>query len=47
MVEPVVESRHRWLAGLLAVEPGSRVVDLGCGTGSSLRFVVPATPASP
>jgi SAM-dependent methyltransferase len=42
MVEPVVESRHRWLAGLLAVEPGSRVVDLGCGTGSSLRFVVPA-----
>jgi SAM-dependent methyltransferase len=41
LVEPVVESRHRWLAGLLAPERGSRVVDLGCGTGSSLRFIVP------
>jgi SAM-dependent methyltransferase len=42
LVEPVVESRHRWLAGLLALERGSRVVDLGCGTGGSLRFIVPA-----
>ncbi len=41
LVEPVVESRHRWLAGLLALERGSRVVDLGCGTGSSLRFIAP------
>jgi SAM-dependent methyltransferase len=41
MVEPAVESRHRWLVGLLAAEPGSRVLDLGCGTGSSLRFLVP------
>jgi SAM-dependent methyltransferase len=41
LVEPAVESRHRWLAGLLALERGSRVVDLGCGTGSSLRFVAP------
>jgi SAM-dependent methyltransferase len=42
LVEPMVESRHRWLAGLVAVERGSRVVDLGCGTGSSLRFIVAA-----
>jgi SAM-dependent methyltransferase len=42
MVEPVVESRQRWLVGLLAVEPDSRVVDLGCGTGSSLRFIAQA-----
>jgi hypothetical protein len=32
MVEPVVPSRHRWLAGLLGAGPGDRVVDLGCGT---------------
>jgi SAM-dependent methyltransferase len=36
MVEPVVPGRHRWLASLLAAGPGDRVVDLGCGTGSSL-----------
>jgi predicted RNA methylase len=36
MVEPVVPSRHRWLAGLLAAVPGDRVADLGCGTGSTL-----------
>jgi len=42
MVEPVVESRHRWLVGLLGLEPGDRVLDLGCGTGSSLRFMVPS-----
>jgi SAM-dependent methyltransferase len=36
MVEPVVPSRHRWLAELLAAAPGDRVVDLGCGTGSTL-----------
>jgi SAM-dependent methyltransferase len=41
MVEPVVPSRHRWLAGLLGAEPGDRVVDLGCGTGASLVEVAP------
>jgi SAM-dependent methyltransferase len=39
MVEPVVPGRHRWLASLLAAGPGDRVVDLGCGTGSSLAEV--------
>ncbi|HKQ03365.1 MAG TPA: methyltransferase domain-containing protein [Actinomycetes bacterium] len=39
MVEPVVPSRHRWLAELLAAAPGDRVVDLGCGTGSTLAQV--------
>jgi predicted RNA methylase len=39
MVEPVVPSRHGWLAGLLAALPGDRVVDLGCGTGSTLAQV--------
>jgi ubiquinone/menaquinone biosynthesis C-methylase UbiE len=42
MVEPVVPSRHRWLAGLLDAGPGDRVVDLGCGTGASLVHVAPA-----
>jgi SAM-dependent methyltransferase len=42
MVEPEVPARFRWLAGLLAATPGGRVVDLGCGTGSSLRHVLPA-----
>jgi SAM-dependent methyltransferase len=42
IVEPMVESRHRWLAGLLRAEPDDRVLDLGCGTGSSLRVLVPA-----
>jgi SAM-dependent methyltransferase len=41
MVEPVVPSRHRWLAGLLGAGPGDRVVDLGCGTGASLTQVAP------
>ena len=41
MVEPVVPSRHRWLAGLLGAGPGDRVVDLGCGTGASFIQVVP------
>ena len=44
MVEPVVPSRHRWLAGLLAAGPGDRVVDLGCGTGASLVEAAPAVP---
>jgi hypothetical protein len=35
MVEPVVPSRHRWLAGLLDAHPGDRVADLGCGTGGT------------
>ena len=42
MVEPVVPSRHRWLAGLLAAGPGDLVADLGCGTGGTLAQVVPA-----
>jgi SAM-dependent methyltransferase len=42
MVEPVVPSRHRWLAGLLEARPGGRVVDLGCGTGGTLAQVAPA-----
>jgi SAM-dependent methyltransferase len=42
IVEPEVPARFRWLAGLLAVTPGGRFVDLGCGTGSSLRYVLPA-----
>lgn len=41
IVEPVVESRHRWLVGLLGLQPGDRVLELGCGTGSSLRFMLP------
>jgi SAM-dependent methyltransferase len=45
MVEPVVESRQRWLVGLLEAAPDGRVLDLGCGTGSSLRFLAPALPA--
>jgi SAM-dependent methyltransferase len=44
MVEPVVPSRHRWLAGLLAAVPGDRVVDLGCGTGASLVQAAPGVP---
>ncbi len=39
MVEPVVPSRHRWLAGLLSAAPGDRVADLGCGTGSTLAQI--------
>jgi ubiquinone/menaquinone biosynthesis C-methylase UbiE len=42
MVEPVVPSRHRWVAGLLDAGPGDRVVDLGCGTGASLVHIAPA-----
>ena len=42
MIEPVVPSRHRWLAGLLAASPGHRVVDLGCGTGGSLAQAAPS-----
>jgi len=41
MVEPVVPSRHRWLAGLLGAGPGDLVADLGCGTGGTLAQVVP------
>jgi hypothetical protein len=44
MVEPVVPSRHRWLAGLLEAQAGDRVVDLGCGTGGTLAQVAPAVP---
>lgn len=43
-VEPEVPARFRWLAGLLAAAPGDQVVDLGCGTGGSLRVLVPALP---
>jgi SAM-dependent methyltransferase len=41
MVEPVVPSRHRWLAGLLDAGPGDVVADLGCGTGGTLAQVMP------
>jgi SAM-dependent methyltransferase len=41
MVEPVVPSRHRWLAGLLGAGPGDLVADLGCGTGGTLAQVMP------
>jgi SAM-dependent methyltransferase len=41
IVEPVVESRHRWLVGLLGLRLGDRVLELGCGTGSSMRFMLP------
>jgi SAM-dependent methyltransferase len=44
MIEPVVPSRHRWLAGLLTAAPGDRVVDLGCGTGGSLVQAAAAVP---
>ena len=44
MVEPVVPSRHRWLAGLLGARPGDRVADLGCGTGGTLAQAAPAVP---
>jgi len=42
MVEPVVPSRHRWLADLLGALPGDRVVDLGCGTGAALGHAADA-----
>ncbi len=42
VVEPVVPSRQRWLASLLEVAPDDSVVDLGCGTGASLRFLLPS-----
>ena len=44
MVEPVVPSRHRWLAGLLGARPGDHVADLGCGTGGTLAQAAPAVP---
>ncbi|HWC44112.1 MAG TPA: methyltransferase domain-containing protein, partial [Actinomycetota bacterium] len=44
MVEPVVPSRHRWLAELLDSRPGDRVADLGCGTGGTLAQAAPAVP---
>ena len=47
MVEPVVPSRHRWLAGLLGARPGDRVADLGCGTGGTLATRPPARPRPP
>ena len=42
IVEPVVPSRQRWLTSLLEVAPDDTVVDLGCGTGASLRFLLPS-----
>jgi SAM-dependent methyltransferase len=42
VVEPVVPSRQRWLVSLLRAAPDDRVVDLGCGTGASLRFLLPS-----
>jgi ubiquinone/menaquinone biosynthesis C-methylase UbiE len=40
MIEPAVPERLRWLAGLLDAQPGDRIVDLGCGTGSALELIV-------
>jgi ubiquinone/menaquinone biosynthesis C-methylase UbiE len=39
MIEPVVPSRVAWLANLVNAGPGDRVVDLGCGAGSTLEAV--------
>jgi SAM-dependent methyltransferase len=44
IVEPVEPGRHRWLASLLDPGPDDRVVDLGCGTGASLRYLLPSLP---
>jgi SAM-dependent methyltransferase len=39
MIEPAVPERLRWLARLLDPDPGTRIVDLGCGTGSALQTI--------
>jgi SAM-dependent methyltransferase len=44
-LDPAVGARHRWLAGLLEVAGGDRVVDLGCGDGATLDVLV-AEPAA-
>jgi len=44
MIEPVVPDRLRWLAGLLDPGPGERIVDLGCGTGSTLEAIAGRLP---
>ena len=36
---PDYRARWRWLLGLLDAQPGERVLDVGCGTGASTRFV--------
>src|SRR6266542_62428 len=37
--DPAVAARHRWLAALLEVADGDRVVDLGCGDGVTLEVL--------
>lgn len=37
--DPAVAARHRWLAVLLEVAAGDRVVDLGCGDGVTLEVL--------
>jgi ubiquinone/menaquinone biosynthesis C-methylase UbiE len=39
MIEPVVPARIAWLANLVAAGSGDRVVDLGCGAGSTLEAI--------
>jgi SAM-dependent methyltransferase len=39
MIEPPVPERLWWLAELLDAQPGDRIVDLGCGTGSALATI--------
>ncbi|HEV8649933.1 MAG TPA: methyltransferase domain-containing protein [Actinomycetes bacterium] len=44
MIEPVVPARLGWLADLLGAAPGERIVDLGCGTGSTLEMIAGRLP---
>ncbi len=39
-LDPAVGARHRWLAALLEIAPGDRVVDLGCGDGVTLDVLI-------
>jgi SAM-dependent methyltransferase len=39
MIEPAVPERIRWMTGLLDAQPGERIIDLGCGTGTALATI--------
>ena len=39
-LDPAVAARHRWLAALVEVAGGERVVDLGCGDGATLAVLL-------